>query len=309
MTEVVLHLGLHKTATGTLQRQFFPACADCNLLTASQPEVRAFVDQVTRRDPLFFSADQARELIEPYFDERKPNVISNESFSGPPYAGVIEAGLDHRAPVLANLRECFPDARAILVLRRQDDLARSFYRQYLKSGGTREVRRFYGLGALQTRPLMTLDRFRFAPYVEAVKKAFPAGVLLLAYEEFVSDQASYLGKLTDFIGIANPGIMLRSENSTRLGFMGMEVSRALNHLFRSSLNHAGMLPSPPRRDGDGRRRWRPVAILHDKWPGRPAKRKLGRMVEVGQEILDTVREDNAKLDESYGLGLGAYGYY
>lgn len=307
MAEVVLHLGLHKTATGTLQRQFFPACADCQLFTAAMPEMRGFVDLVTRKDPMFFSSEEAKGLLESRLDDQRPNVLSNESFSGPPYAGVIEAGLDHRAPVLANLRACFPDARAILVLRRQDDLARSFYRQYLKSGGTRDVRRFYGMKSEVRHPLMTLDRFRFGPYVRAVKEAFPAGVLVLAYEEFVRDQASFLEKLTQFIGISNPGITLRSENATRLGPLGMEVSRVLNHLFRSSLNHAGVLPSPPRKDS--KRRLRPVALLHDKWPGRPSHRGQSRLADVGLEILDQVKEDNHRLDESYRLGLGDYGYY
>jgi len=310
VTDLVLHMGLHKTATGTLQRQFFPACPDCQLLTAATPGVRRFTHLVTRKDPLYFDPDEACAALRNELHPQRPNLLSNEALSGPPYAGVIEAGLDHRSPVLANLRACFPEARAILVLRRQDDLARSLYRQYLKSGGTRNVRRFYGLPLDDRRPLMSLDRFRFGPYVRALKAAFPAGVLLLAYEELVQNQASFLDKLTRFIGIGNPGITLHSENATLLGPLGMEVSRMLNHLFRSNLNHGGVLPSPLLKKGaGGRRRLRPVAVLHDKWPGRRPVGGSGALFEVGREILDMVKEDNIRLDEICQLGLGRYGYY
>ncbi|MCG8429527.1 MAG: hypothetical protein MI754_19420, partial [Chromatiales bacterium] len=98
MAKVVLHMGLHKTATGTLQRQFFPACSDCQLLTAARPGVRRFVDLVTRKDPLFFEPDEAMAVLNDELDSTRPNVLSNEALSGPPYAGVIEAGMDHRAP-------------------------------------------------------------------------------------------------------------------------------------------------------------------------------------------------------------------
>jgi len=309
VAEMILHMGLHKTATGALQRQFFPACGDCRLLTAARPGVRRLVDLVTRKDPLYFDPGEARRVIDPELDPDRPNLLSNESFSGPPYAGVIEAGLDHRGPVLENLRACFPEARVVLVLRRQDDLARSLYRQYLKAGGTRDVRRFYGLRQEVGRPLMSLDRFRFSRYIEAVKRSFPAGVLVLAYEQFVADQAAFLHRLTRFIGVDDPGVVLRSENATRLGPAGMEVSRLLNHLFRSNLNQGGALPSPRQRlPGGGYRRMRPVALLHDKWPGR-VSRGHGALFEVGREILEMVREDNVRLDRAHDLGLSAYGYY
>ena len=53
MVDVVCHIGLHKTASGTLQRQFFPACSGLNLLTTLDPAVREFVAWLrdeTRRD-------------------------------------------------------------------------------------------------------------------------------------------------------------------------------------------------------------------------------------------------------------------
>ena len=305
MPEVFLHLGLHKTATGTLQRQFFPACSDLDVFTTIVPEMKVFVELVTRKDPIYFDAENVRKVICPILSKQKANLLSNESFSGPPYAGGFEYGLDHRSSVISNLKAVFPNAKIILVLRRQDALARSLYRQYLKSGGTRSVRRFYGMDG----PIMSIDRFFYSPYVDAVKALFPAGVLLLAFEEFVEDQAAFLRKLTDFIGIKFPSILLRKENATRLGPFGMEISRVLNHLFRSYLNPGGILPGVPVFEHGGRRLISPVEILHDKWPGKGGRSEKSDVFTTARDIFEMVREDNRVLDSKNELGLDRYGYY
>lgn len=308
MVDIVLHIGLHKTATGTLQRQFFPACRGMCLLTTLVPEMRSFMELVTRKDPLYFDPDGARQVLEPVMRAEQPNVLSNESFSGPPYAGVIEGGLDHRWPILMNLKSVFPDARAMIVLRRQDALSRSLYRQYLKVGGTRGIRRFYGLENGHA-PLMTLDRFFYHTYINAVGKAFPKGLLILTFEQFVTNQQVFLRKIAEFIGIEQPDILLTSENSTRLGPFGMEFSRQVNRLFRSSLNPAGILPGIPYRQVDGVRLTSPVFILHDRWPRKGATSRRSKHFRAGQQILDATRKDNEALDAEHHLDLQRYGYY
>lgn len=309
MSNIYLHIGLHKTATGTLQRQYFPACAKLRLLTTLVPQMRAFVHYVTRTDPIFFDPSRAVAYLETVMEDRIPNLLSNESFSGPPYAGVIEGGLDHRSPILANLKSVFPDAKVILVIRRQDSLAKSFYRQYLKSGGTRRICRFYGLEETDRLPLMSLDRFRYYPYIEAVSASFPAGVLILTFEEFVREQASFLEKLTNFLQIDAPAIELKKENITTLGPVGMEITRILNHIFRSLLNPSGIIPGMKMKRFGMPARISPVELIHDKWPSRSNKITKGEIVTATNRIFDSVREDNKKLDDYYHLNLKEYGYY
>ncbi len=308
MSKIIIHLGLHKTATGTLQRQFFPACEGLNLLTTRKPMIKAFVEEVTRRDPLFFDIEKAKELFFSEVNTQKINLLSNESLSGPPYAGVIEAGLDHRSPVLRNLASVLPDSKVILVLRKQDALAKSFYRQYLKSGGTRGVRRFYGFETDKGPALMSLDRFIYSKYVDAIVTFFRAEVLILPFEEFIRNQPLFLKKITNFIGVPMPNIELKQENATRLGPLGMEVSRMLNHLFRSLLNPGGILPGiDPAREG-ANYRISPVQLLHDKWP-KAGKIKEGEVFQVASQIFKMVQEDNEVLDNKFNLNLKSYNYY
>ena len=308
MADFVCHLGLHKTASGTLQRQFFPACSKLNLLTTLDPTVRKFVHAVTRKDPLYFDPQEALSLLAGRVRGDRVNLLSNESLSGPPYAGVAEGGLDHRSPVLQNLRAAFPDARAVLVLRRQDSLARSLYRQYLKRGGTAKVDRFFGLATDLQPPMMSLDRFCFSPFVRCVFESFGSRVLVLTFEQFLRDQQSFLEQLCRFIGVERPDLKLDSENATRMGPAGMEVTRLLNFAFRGTLNQ-GIVPRIPiRRRG----RWMlvsPVELIHDYWPGRPGSSQDSAFNRLTSEIWEMYREDNRHLDVDFRLGLAQFGYY
>jgi len=305
---IVCHLGLHKTATSTLQEQFFPACQGLNLLTTLDPTVRQFIHGVTRKDPLYFNTSESRVLIESTLSNDSVNLISNESLSGPPFAGVVEWGLDHRSPVLRNLSAVFPDARIIIVLRRQDSLSRSHYRQYIKSGGTERIRRFYGLDRSDRPPIMSLDRFRFSPYLRLLAECFGSRVLALPFEQFVQDQDEFLRRVCEYLGVPKPNVPLSRENATRLGPLGIDVTRRLNFAMRSLVNR-GLVPGLPfRRNG----RWAQVSIvelIHDHWPGRPPRDKDSNLARTGEEILTMFRGDNLELDKEWNLGLKEYGYY
>lgn len=303
---VVCHIGLHKTASGTLQRQFFPACEGIRLFTTQQKHTSEFIRAVTCCDPTYFDASSALAKLQPHLEPDGINLISNESLSGPPYSGLIEYGLDHRTPVLQNLRSVFPDARILIVLRRQDSLARSLYRQYLKRGGTARIDRFFGMSSDGKPALMSLDRFRYGLYLEKLTEFFPAGIKVLLFEEFISERARFLMEICDFIGIVRPEIDLTVENATKLGAAGMGFSRLANFVFRSMINQ-GPLPGVPRKQFG---RWRfvsPIEYLHDYWPG---KGRPGALVaSVCARVLAEAADDNRALERKYKLGLSDKGYF
>lgn len=305
-TRIVCHIGLHKTASGTLQRQFFPACKGLQLFTTLQSHTRDFILAVTRCDPSFFDANETRALLQPHLSADAVNLISNESLSGPPYAGIIENGLDHRTPVLQNLQSVYPDARIIIVLRRQDGLARSLYRQYLKRGGTATIDRFYGLGRDRRSGLMPIHRFKYSTYLDLIHKLFPSGVRVLLFEDFITNRQQFLNDLCQFVGVPMPGIELTIENATRLGPVAMEASRWMNYCFRSMLNR-GPLPQIPRKQFG---RWTlvsPVEYMHDYWPG--SGKPSQRVNDVCATVLDLMVEDNRSVDEQRNLGMSGHDYY
>lgn len=309
MTDIVFHIGLHKTATTTLQQQFFPKCSELNFLIGHSPETRDFLRYVSRTDNAYFAPDVARRTLARHLLDGTTNLISSESFSWLSWSAAHTLGLDFRTQILRNLSAAYPKARVILVLRRQDTLARSLYRQYLQAGGTKNIIKVLGKKNSSELSIIPRNYFFFRIYVKELLNSFPSGVQMLLFEEFICNQELFLKKLADFIGCEKPIVELTRTNSSQLGNAAMEMTRLLNHVFRTPLNPAGLLPGFPVRRGGRIRRITPSYLLHDHWPGsRPVKASSALHLRC-REILDEVNDDNAQLDRELDLGLKDYGYY
>jgi hypothetical protein len=304
--KIVIHIGLHKTASGTLQRQFFPACENVNLLTTLDDTTRTCINDITRTDPAYFDPDATAATLRSRLISDRVNLISNESLSGPPYAGVVETGLDHRTPVIDNLRRSFPGAKVVVVIRRQDALARSLYRQYIKRGGTESIDRFYGNALGASSGILSRNRFKFCNFLELVDRSFAEGLKILLFEDFVNDRKSFLHELCEFIGTSVPDIVLSPENASSLGTFGMTASRYLNYGFRSMLNRGPLPPIPRKQYG----RWvsaSPIELAHEFWPGngKPSQ----KVATVCRAILEECKDDNRRLARKFGLDLERYEYH
>lgn len=306
---VFLHLGLHKTATTTLQQQLFPHIPNLLYLGVQQPHVRHFIDRTTKQDPIYFDFQQAAALLQIH-QEDKTILLSAESFSGPPFSGEREWGLDHRKSVLDNLHAVFPQAGVILVLRRQDGYAVSMYRQYLKFGGTQSMKRFFGLDTEGDRfGLFSLDRLDYLPYVRYLHDLFSGRVQVLLFEDFVRNPDFFFGKLEGFMEMPLPRPPLGKTNATRLGPAGLEITRRLNYLFRSIHNPGGLVAGLPALR-NGKFAWvNPMPLIHDRWPGKGRLPQESAIQRLAKTLLERNMESNQLLDQSYSLGMERHGYY
>lgn len=309
MSDLVFHIGLHKTATTSLQDQFFPACPEVNFIRGhGRRGASRFLLRINRTDAAYFQPEAAMKELAPYLKEDKINLVSSESFSWVSWSGASALGLDFRTQILRNLAAAAPQARIILVLRRQDSMVKSLYRQYLQAGGTKSADKVFGDSPEQLKTIVPRNYFRYGPYVRTLKELFP-NVLILLFEELVSDQETSLNKLARFIGVEYPHITLEKSNSSQLGWFGMEVTRCINFLFRTGLNPAGFLPGFPAKRGDLRVRVTPSHWLHDNWPIKTDLSETCLLSRLSKEIFCEVRPDNELLDKDIGLGMRPYGYY
>jgi hypothetical protein len=71
----------------------------------------------------------------------------------------------------------------------------------------------------------------------------------------------------------------------------------------------GIVPRLPIRRRGHWRRVSVMELIHDYWPGRPSENHDTAFMRVTDQIWSTNREDNRKIDQQYGLGLGDFGYY
>ena len=307
--KVFLHIGLHKTATTTLQTQFFHHIKDINYYWNNNESTRVMIDLIAKNDPMYFNASATVARLGA-IENNNPILISEESLSGPPFSGEREWGLDNRSNVISNMLAAFPSASVILVLRRQDKFAASIYRQYLKFGGTQPIDRFFGV---DTEPdyfgLFSQNKLNFLNYARAIKASFGNRILLLAFEEFIKTPETFLSKICAFMGRETPNIALVRSNETRLGATGLNIARALNHLFASKHNPGGLLRGIPIIRNKSLVLKNPMPFLHDNWPYKGKTPNNSNLHTIPKLLLDREKERNRELDKEFNLELKNHGYY
>ena len=137
MSDLVIHVGYHKTATTWLQWRVFTPDHGYHAV-ADHKELFAHVVR-----PLGFQFDAG--ALWGLLDARMANtptghvpIISSEILSGHPFLGARE-----REIYAARLQAVAPDARIVITVRNQMAILPSIYMQYLRRGGTMRPAAFF----------------------------------------------------------------------------------------------------------------------------------------------------------------------
>jgi hypothetical protein len=248
---VLLHIGYHKTGSRWLRFLFFG-----NPQTGFGWVGKTGVDHPVRRlvgaRPLEFDAAESRNEFEPLLerivaDELFP-VVSFERFSGNPFSG----GYDSKE-IADRLVQVFPDARVLVVIREQRSMIVSTYKQYVREGGALPPRKFMLPPRSRSLrvPWFDLRHFEYHHLLAYYRRLFgPNSVLVLPYEQFVTDPSSFVEQIARSAGRPLDGETLRSlpfESATNPSppATAIVARRWLNGLgVCTDLNPSPPLPSP-----------------------------------------------------------------
>ena len=134
MLDTVLHIGMHKTASTFLQQWYFPQLGVnyCMQPKAAGEYIRRSVD---------FDPEQFYHLIE---SDTVPCsgsdilLISHEAFSG----SISGSKTQKKYLLSERLAQAFPNARVVLVVRRQRDWVKSLYAFRVSRSEKHEIRSF-----------------------------------------------------------------------------------------------------------------------------------------------------------------------
>jgi len=127
-------------------------------------------------------------------------LLSYENYAGYPHISAAR-GLDGwmatRSRSFRNLSSLFPSANIILVVRKQSDLIKSIYNQYIKVGGCISFDD-YCFGNLSN----SLDReaLYYMPLLKQIKTHFNGKILLISFELFRKDKNKFGKIFLDFAG-------------------------------------------------------------------------------------------------------------
>lgn len=308
--DVIVHVGLHKTATTFLQERFFPGLAATfvhapHVLGPAPDPIQRFVHALLFRNAATLDVEAHREAITAFVRARpSPLIVSSEALFGWPFENHVNFRTN--ADVLA---EVLPEAKIWLVLRRQDHWLESAYSQILKQGLSTSPQRFtnYRRGEfvgfnwnIYNGPNLDVRDLDWTPYVEHYRRRFGVDrVKVQAYEAFVENAQAFLAEFCQFAGV--PLAMPPSEARVNpaLGPASAWVARVVNALPASlKLELKRHVPA----------QYHPAAVL---------ERTLGSFLprsrplvpeEIKTAVLAMHRENNARLARLTGLDLARYGY-
>jgi hypothetical protein len=308
---ILIHVGYHKTGSGWLRRYFFGHPQTSFAWLGKGPERQRVRRLVTAR-PFEFDAGAFRSgfeaLVRPVEARGLSPVLSLERLSGHPFSGGYDA-----KEIADRLAAVFPEGRVLAVLREQRSMVLSTYKHYVRSGGASSLGDF--LAQPQTPsmrvPLFDLRHFEYHHLLRYYRGLFgPDRVLVLTYEQFVRDPATFLGAISAFAGrplapevLATVPVETRSNPSPSATAIGL--SRRINSLGgrRTEVDPAPLFRS--RLLAKAARRAERARFV----PRRLDARNEARLRQVVAEAIgDRFVQSNRATAELTGIDLAAYGW-
>jgi hypothetical protein len=225
---LLVHVGLHKTATSALQSAFFTPQHGFQQILGRGPLLRMFVDKAST-EPLSASekaqiADRVRECE----DAGLAPVISHERLSGYPLTG----GYD-RLSIWQRIRSLDVECRILLVIREQRSWLYSAWKQMISDGGSVSLRDFLAPphAASVRLPVPRLEYLDYAREIRTLHSLFGEGnVCVLPHELIATDFDAFAGRLFRFAGMAGAA-------PSPLRLQCVNESKNLTHLAGLRLLH------------------------------------------------------------------------
>lgn len=296
---MLVHIGYHKTGTTWLQSVYFPRRPDLQVVGGYEELSRWIVDP----DGLVFDAVAARRFFEPRIvaaaDASRVPVLSTERLSGNPHSG----GYDSKV-IADRLQAVFPEARILIVVRRQLDMAVSMYKQYVRMGGICTLREYLFPPRDGRIPLFRVAFLEYGRLAGYYARLFGAGrVRVMLYERLRDEPASFLDELAEFAGIRS-GVEFPAEDRVNESMSDMAV------LLKRRVNrwHGGdslfpVTPPVPRVTGALFR-----AVTKFDRTGLARRFPVNLKSEAAELVAGRFRDSNRELAAQFGLDLGKYGY-
>lgn len=296
---VVLHIGLHKTATRYLQRAVFRQLDPARFLVNPEP---LFHDlrQAARHPGDESWARAAAAAARTARDQAggRTLVLSDPSISGDMYS----SHADYREN-LELVHELFPDARVIYFVRRQSDWLQSAYRQSLVKGRSAPIEQFLNFrdGAFRPRPgkrvngVRVVDALtlRFLDIYRAYAERFgPERVYLFRQEDLRRRPDAIAHRMSEALGIER----LPPEPDRVSG--NKSFSALAIRLFFSGVQHTPAADSADAPQHSASGRWPRLVSAGRKFRTLFIRHVFDRLIYRDWDLLEA-HGMRGKLDEHY----------
>ncbi|GAA4644597.1 hypothetical protein GCM10023115_25570 [Pontixanthobacter gangjinensis] len=289
-----IHIGYPKTATTFLQREVFKELKNHKFIGHSEFRKLGLINLIWKADRSI-DYDNLKEL----FRSNNNNFISFEDLSGPLFQGSIM--IDE---IPNRLFKIFgKELKVLITIRRQEDLLRSIYIQYIHQGGTNSLYNFLKKDSLGMNRI-DLNAFNFLETYNRYKSVFGnSNIVILPYEKFKINPTEFIGDLNDFF--ENENIILKKNKVVYRSMDGLQLRllKNLNRFIQTPISEKYIIPPHIINQSKIRFWWQDSDFL-----------RIGNFFnEEDLQLLKTVSrryyDSNRQLDEQLSLNLDLYKYY
>lgn len=300
--DILIHVGLHKTATTWLQNEVFGHSAEIVYQQDFGPTHRAFL--LPRADE--FSLGVVRKefgaLLERARREAKPLVISDEALGGVAFHQKY-----FREIAALRLRAAFPAARILISVREQNALLISLYGEYLRYGYCSTLDRFLARqsGRRNVEPVLDYAFYEYDRTLAFYQGLFgPDRAIAVPMEWSVARPAEFMARLGAVLGCSLT--LPPQTQSTR------KVRPAYSGWARSVQRFLNGFESQDSRSLLNRGRWSSNSIafqIDRRTPGWARKRSSEQQRQTVERLVgDYFAPSNARFAKRSGFDLAALGY-
>lgn len=319
MNNLLVHIGYHKTATTWLQRQLFTAENDIfePVSTSSRgPSTLAanfiFDDEAYLLSPFDFNENKIRQEIENIkcirnktnkFSLKIP-VLSHERLSGNPHSSGFDA-----KKICVMLKNIFPNAKILIVIREQKSFILSNYFQYLSIGGTCNLKRYLSTKYDGKRPFFSPAHIIYVPLIKEYCSLFGKNnVLVLPYEIFKMEPILFIDEINKFLktNIIMEDSEFKRQINTNNNKLIRYYLRYLNVFMESSsVNNYSLLSSKISKKII-RIILKILGRVVPDWIETKFENELKKKINIW--VGDRYTESNKELNELMTINITKYGY-
>lgn len=328
--KVYFHIGFPKTASTYLQSKVFPYIEEIYFAN-NEEYINKWLGRLRSFDTSYFNNQRnICDKIESGYGENQKILISKEGLVGNPFANFSD-----NTSIAITLKKSFPNAKFLLVIRKQDDLLNSLYSLYLKFGGRKKIKDFlfYSKNDFTHSGLYTLDHrdpalppIGVSPYclnyynivsnyIEIFGKK---NIKILPFELLKNNHDNFIEEISYFLEIPDLKISIDKKpvNSNEMSG-NVKFMRFMNRFARIDNNALGFIPINKTKHSDfsfSTRIWTTIAPKNFKTIKSIStlyNKKSTSLIEenLREEIMKIHHSSNEKLDALYNLDLKKYNYY
>lgn len=307
---ILIHIGYHKTGTSWLQDEVFDLeSSEFHSLSALAQHFvfdrQGYMLNSFDLNEKTINEELALLLNQKPIQSGKVPVLSYERLSGSPFSAGVNASRH-----AMRLKNIFPNAKILIVIRNQRDAILSVYFQYLTGGGTHGIKKFLKSKFNGLRPHFAASHYSYHHAIAYYQSLFGKdGVLVLPYELFHKNKFEYFQYLSEFLKKEidpNTKDLKVYRNKNHHQFVRYQF-RFLNHFLRpTELNNFAPLANTVSK----KIAWRMFGALK-KIPLASLNKKTKQNIENQIEgfIKEKYIESNKETQKLTGIDMSKFGYF